>query len=326
MKNWRIVVFFSLLFIVGIFGAAFFAVEPEGMFFDVGDAGGLTSLDVTGGPVPVGIEQSDLTAGFQTEVNVFAPINNATLETGDLNIRMVEFGGVPESSTLLLLGLGVIGVIGISRRRMNKVIKMGKSILSLALLAASMLWASPSGAMHIKLAFEEIAQSADLIYMGTVEKQISRFNEKGMIVTDVYFKEVTIIHATDRSQQKDLSEIRLTYAGGRVGDKGVTVSGTPTFQDGHRYLIFMWDDGKTYSNPIVGGAQGLFELTKDTVSQKEFVLTAGRKAVVEVSPKGIRVHHKRVSHLQDGKIIGKESLQLTFRTLTCSIYLFSEMA
>jgi hypothetical protein len=32
------------------------------------------------------------------------------------------------------------------------------------------------------------------------------------------------------------------------------VSGAPAFREGGRYMIFAYDDGKVYANPIVGGS------------------------------------------------------------------------
>jgi hypothetical protein len=53
--------------------------------------------------------------------------------------------------------------------------------------------------------YEEIVQTADLIFIGTVENQSCRFNESHtMIFTDVSFKDIIILHATDKSVQKGL--------------------------------------------------------------------------------------------------------------------------
>ena len=130
---------------------------------------------------------------------------------------------------------------------------------------------------QIMVPFEEIVQTADLIFIGTVDKQHSRLNELHTITfTDVYFQDIVIIHATDRSVQKGLPVIRLTYAGGCVEDTCVTVTDTTSFEDGHRYLIFALDDGNTYLNPVVGGIQGVFEVVNDFTTPDRAVLATER--------------------------------------------------
>jgi hypothetical protein len=162
-------------------------------------------------------------------------------------------------------------------------------------------------AQQLKLAFEEVAQSADLVFVGTVEKQNARINEsKSMIFTDVVFKDIMIVSATERSVQKDSSVVLLTYAGGHVGDRGITLTDMPEFMDGHSYLIFMYDDGKTYSNPIIGGYQGQYEIVRDAISNESFVLTSGRKAIVQADIHGIAVSDRRVSAIKGGNLIFEE--------------------
>lgn len=49
---------------------------------------------------------------------------------------------------------------------------------------------SATQAQQLKLPLEEVAQTASLIFVGTVEKTESRFNDRRtMIFTDVYFKD-----------------------------------------------------------------------------------------------------------------------------------------
>ena len=96
----------------------------------------------------------------------------------------------------------------------------------------------------------------------------------GMIFTQVNFSDIGVIHASDRSVQRALGSIRLTHAGGKVGGRGVWVSVAPRFKNGHRYLVFMQDDGLVYANPVVGGPQGQFEVTQDRATLQDYLLTA----------------------------------------------------
>ncbi len=161
-------------------------------------------------------------------------------------------------------------------------------------------------AMEVSLSIAEIAQTADLICIGTVDRQMCQFNNKEFIITEVYFTDIEIVHETERSKQKKFSEIQLSYAGGQVGDKGMRVNDAPILQEGHRYLMFLQDDGKVYMNPVVGGRQGLFEIIHDMDSQKEYLLTPSKKAVVGINTEGIKVSRKRVSHIKNGRIIEEE--------------------
>ena len=161
-----------------------------------------------------------------------------------------------------------------------------------------------ASAEQLKLSFTEVAQTADLIFIGTVSEQRTRLNDKRtMVFTDVLFKDIQIIHATEQSAQKSLPVVRLTYAGGQVGDVSVEVSDTPHLTDGNRYLIFMLDDGKTYSSPIIGGAQGLFEVMRDAASGQEYVLTAGRRAIIGANAEGLIASEQRVSSVEGGSLV-----------------------
>jgi fibronectin type 3 domain-containing protein len=159
----------------------------------------------------------------------------------------------------------------------------------------------------VHVPFEEAAQTADLIFVGTVEKQQSRLNEKNtMIFTDVDFTNISIVYATERSVQKDSKGIRLTYAGGKIGDWALEVSDTPRFETGRRYLVLMLDDGKTYSSPIVGGPQGLFEVRVDSTGQ-EYVVSSDGRAVVSAGPGGLKFSSRRVASIENGALVPNES-------------------
>jgi hypothetical protein len=69
-----------------------------------------------------------------------------------------------------------------------------------------------------------------------------------MIITDVYFKDMDIVHATARSVQSARGAVRLSHAGGKVGDYAIEVSDAPTLLEGHRYLIFLSDDSVRREN------------------------------------------------------------------------------
>jgi hypothetical protein len=156
-------------------------------------------------------------------------------------------------------------------------------------------------ATQINLSFAEVARSADLIFIGTVENQESRFNEQQtLIITEVLFSDIVIVHSTHQAVQDNSSFVILQHAGGCVGDLCLDVSVAPSFQPGHRYLLFVSDDGKTYINPLIGGPQGFFEVVKDVVTGEEFVLTAGRKYVRGGDARGLTTGRLPVAYIQGG--------------------------
>lgn len=177
-------------------------------------------------------------------------------------------------------------------------------LLSLLLLAGI---PRPALASQIQIAFEEMAQTSDLIFIGTADSQSVRFNDrKTMIFTEVVFRDIQRIHATSKSVQRSAPTVRVTYPGGELDGVGMDVSDTPRFIAGHRYLLFMFDDGQVYSTPIIGGAQGQFEVVKDLATQQEYVLTPGGRAVLSLSPQGLVASTQRVSAIQSGVHPGLE--------------------
>ena len=81
-------------------------------------------------------------------------------------------------------------------------------------------------------------------------------------------------------------DISLTYAGGQLGEVYQRVSDMPRFEVGERYLVFAYYDGTPHANPLVGGPQGLFKITSDEIT--------GRQYPVKLSGRGI-------TSLQNGK-------------------------
>jgi hypothetical protein len=176
------------------------------------------------------------------------------------------------------------------------------------LLVVFALASSAVQAQYLKLPFEEVAQTADLIFIGTVDSQSSRLNDrKTMIFTDITFRDVTVVSATGRSVQRRSPSIRLTYAGGAVGDVTITVSDTPVFVEGRRYLIFMADDGRNYASPVIGGYQGMFEVLRDSRTGSEYLRTVSGKAVVGLDAGGVRLSNRRVTSIDSGNLVAAQA-------------------
>ncbi len=162
-------------------------------------------------------------------------------------------------------------------------------------------WRREGYGAYPKLSFEEVAQTADLIFIGTVAGRDCATNGSAkMIFTHIHFADIRVIHATNRSRQIGLESIRLTHAGGKLHGRGVWVSVAPRFDLGRRYLVFMLDDGQVYANPVIGGPQGQFEVIQDPATRQDYVLDSGGRAVLAVGAEGIETSRRPIDFIQNG--------------------------
>jgi hypothetical protein len=162
--------------------------------------------------------------------------------------------------------------------------------LAVALAVVGVPRAALRAQMQIRTSMNEVAQAADLIFVGTVDRMQCRVNDAHtMAFTDVYFGSIDVISAKTGSVQRHNGSIKLSYAGGACDSLCVTVSGTPEFNCGARYIVCAADDGREYVNPIVGGEQGMFIVSPDETTGTQYVLTAGRRPVIGTSAEGLEV-------------------------------------
>jgi hypothetical protein len=158
--------------------------------------------------------------------------------------------------------------------------------------------------IQMHLSFPEVAQTADLVFVGTAVQESCWINQQqSMIFTDVLFGDISVVYAKGNSVQKGSETIRLTFAGGTLDGRRVEISDTPKLRMGHRYLIFALDDGKIYLSPIVGGTQGLFEVVEDAETGEFRILTFGRKPVLGFDAEGPKVGSNRVLEIRGGMIV-----------------------
>jgi hypothetical protein len=134
--------------------------------------------------------------------------------------------------------------------------------------------------MELAVPFEEIAQTADLIFVGTADGGRSFLNDgKTMIFTEIDFTEIEVIHASKNAVGILPGAITLSFAGGTVDDITVSVSCVPKIEQGSRYVIFVLHDGERYLSPIVGGAQGIYEVLKHAGTGEESIVSLGGRAL-----------------------------------------------
>jgi len=171
--------------------------------------------------------------------------------------------------------------------------------LGMVWVAACLVWGAPTLALEPHIGFTELTQTADIIFEGTVSNIQSRFGPTGRsIVTDVTFDIVQLIHRKDAAPQA-ARRVVLTFAGGQVGDLGLTVSGVPNFTLGQHCVVFSLFDGQSYMNPLVGGAQGLFEVTTDLATGIQYPTTPSRRGLTGVSGDELR-YSEKVEQIDNG--------------------------
>jgi hypothetical protein len=156
-----------------------------------------------------------------------------------------------------------------------------KRLIIVMFLAGCLTMSSiPSGAMHFYLTFDDIIKKADVIFLGQVTGQRSRYGDgKKMIFTDVYFEVARLIHCKEELEPITHSNIMLTFAGGNMEGESFAVSDVPSFETGATYLLFTVMDGKIYPSPVVGGVQGLFRVLVDQEQGIQYPLTFGRHGI-----------------------------------------------
>lgn len=99
----------------------------------------------------------------------------------------------------------------------------------------------------------QLIDEAEQIFVGTVTAAQSSQPPGSLIVTDLTF-------AVDRVLKGEvLDPFVLRHAGGTVDGVTLSVGGAPEFVVDGRYLVFARGNGRS-GIPLVGGAQGLFQV------------------------------------------------------------------
>jgi hypothetical protein len=145
------------------------------------------------------------------------------------------------------------------------------------------LLASLCHGMSFHLSFDQVIQKADVIFLGKVVDQQNRYGtDQKMIFTDVTFDVEELIYRKPTSEPISGREIVLSFAGGRMGEESIRVSGVPSFETGKRYLMLIRRDGKTYASPVIGSSQGLFKIIDDELTKVRYPLTYGGRCITGI--------------------------------------------
>jgi hypothetical protein len=122
--------------------------------------------------------------------------------------------------------------------------------------------------------FDELADEAEQIFIGTVRDATSRRTDKGAIVTDYMFGDLEVIKGDAPEPHTS-----ITMLGGTVGNESMTIAGAPDFVIGVRYLVFVAGNGSVIF-PVVGGHQGIFQVRPDAQTGGSNVYAYGGRPII----------------------------------------------
>ena len=173
--------------------------------------------------------------------------------------------------------------------------RSGLRCLKMALIVLFIVFYSigyqiPAFAFIPEIAFDDMVQLADIVFVGKAEQLSPKIaKNRKMVETDVIFTQIQVIHQKDTVTENIGSQITLTYEGGRFNDAYTLVSDMPSIETGQRYLVFAYYDGQSHANPFVGGMQGLMKIAADEITGKQYPLKHGDSGISEIREGRLRL-------------------------------------
>jgi hypothetical protein len=175
-------------------------------------------------------------------------------------------GGTPQKEKTMARAIGTMSLMINDPRETVRPAKTSPLIVS-ALLLITLATGLAHGTTFRPKDFDQLVGEAEQIFVGTVTTTQSRKKPTGGILTEVTFGNLRMVKGSDAGT------ITLEVMGGTVGKETLQVSGVPVFRMGMRYLVFMAGNG-TAIFPVVGGNQGVFQVTQDQASGADVILDA----------------------------------------------------
>lgn len=161
-----------------------------------------------------------------------------------------------------------------------------KAAWGAGIVGLTLLLSAPAHALSVvPRSFDELAQLAELVIVGTVKDVRSEFANGGLdqenIVSYVSFNGLEVIKG-----ESSAAEYTLQVPGGVVGRFAQDYPGVPLFHAGQRYVVFIRGNRRDFF-PVVGVNQGLFRVLTDAqgrqvVVQDDIVTHAGQRALSSV--------------------------------------------
>lgn len=132
--------------------------------------------------------------------------------------------------------------------------------------------------MVVPLSIEQLSRDADAIVVGKVVSVTPE--RRGALIYSMAAIKVEQVVKGDTGP-----EVTIESLGGRIGDETLAVSGTATYADGERVLVFLKKAGKADAYQTVGVHQGKLSIEHGMVVKYnlslEALLRRVRSALVE---------------------------------------------
>ena len=122
-----------------------------------------------------------------------------------------------------------------------------------------------SASLMENISIEQMTKEADHVVIGNVSNKISRW-EGEKIVTDVDIVVIEVLSG------KTIQTVRITYPGGEIDGKGLSVSNVTIPETGDRLLTFLKDSGNAIS--VLYGNHGQFIIDRDKAYRQSIVIGA----------------------------------------------------
>ena len=142
------------------------------------------------------------------------------------------------------------------------------------LLLVLSAWSAAGWALSmVERTFDELVAHAELIVVGTVAEQSSRWRDpvaQDMIDTFYTLSDLEVLKGS-----ADGETYVLRMAGGVIPPYSLTVPGAPQLQVGERYVLFIKDNGRAIF-PLVGVQQGIYQILNRDSAQPTVATLDGR--------------------------------------------------
>lgn len=108
------------------------------------------------------------------------------------------------------------------------------------------------------LDLDTLVKDADEVVLARVIKQWSHYDERGRIVTDFQMQ----VEESVKGDSQPGAAVVVRKLGGVVGDRGMRISGEPSFTEGEVVLVFGSHGKKPYLRPV-GMGQGTMRVYEE---------------------------------------------------------------
>ncbi|MET0342657.1 MAG: hypothetical protein ABW252_16750 [Polyangiales bacterium] len=117
---------------------------------------------------------------------------------------------------------------------------------------------------------EALVREADEVVVARVLKQESHYDAQQHIVTDYLMQ----VERVEKGSQQPGAAVTVRKLGGVVGERGMRISGEPSFEVGETVVLFGQRGGRTYLRPV-GMAQGALRVFEQDGVQWARTATGG---------------------------------------------------